>query len=127
MTLISLGKKLIKVISLFMAMSHTHAFVGGENEAYYRDKWCDEHGGTTKVVAMDGTRPDCVTKDYAIEVDWAHKWYEGLGQALHYSLVTGLKPGIVLIMRSPKDNRFYLNLIMVIKEYHLPIRVWTIS
>ena len=30
----------------------------------------------------DGTRCDVETKTHAIEVDWAHKWYEEFAQSL---------------------------------------------
>ncbi|MFH1027609.1 MAG: hypothetical protein V1791_06370 [Pseudomonadota bacterium] len=36
---------------------------------------------------------------YAVEVEYAHKWAEAIGQSLYYSRMTGKKPGVVLIMR----------------------------
>jgi hypothetical protein len=45
----------------------------------------------------DGTRVDLMNAEYAFEVDWAHKWAEGVGQALYYSQLTGKKPGLILL------------------------------
>lgn len=39
-----------------------------------------------EVVAPDGTRCDILTDEYAIEVDFANKWAEAIGQALNYAI-----------------------------------------
>jgi len=44
---------------------------------------------------------------YAIEFDWAKKWYEGFGQALWYAHNTGKKPCLVLILKSDKDYKYF--------------------
>ncbi len=49
-------------------------------------------------------RVDCKTSTHAFEVDFGSKAYEGLGQALYYAYMTNLKPGILLIHESKKDN-----------------------
>ena len=83
-------------------------FIGGgeRNEAYYRDKWASIHGGEIEVRLADGTRCDIVTDEYAIEVEWAQKWYEGFGQALWYGFQLNKKPGIVMILRSKNDQKY---------------------
>ena len=53
----------------------------------------------------DGTRVDCLDVDTAWEYDFAPKWAEAIGQSLHYSRMTGKKPGIVLIM-DKGEHRF---------------------
>ena len=47
-----------------------------------------------------------MTKDYAIEFDFAKKWAEAIGQSLYYSKLTGKSPAIVLILTSPTDYRY---------------------
>ncbi len=42
-------------------------------------------------------RVDVLTSTYAIEVDYLHKFKEGIGQALHYGEVKGITPGLALI------------------------------
>lgn len=52
-----------------------------ENEAFYRDLFAKKNGGKTEVVLPDKTRCDVVTATHAVEVEFASKWCEGLGQA----------------------------------------------
>ena len=97
------------------------------DESFYRDTWCSSHNGVAEVINDDRTRVDCVTSEYAIEVDYANKWYEAVGQSLHYGLKTGKKPGILLIMKTEKDIKYYNRLMKAIQHYSLPITVWTIK
>lgn len=76
--------------------AHTHP------EKYYQEKWCSEHNGQAEVVLPDKTRAGCVTSTHAIEFDFGKKWAESLGQAFYYSLQTGKRAGIVLIMEEPR-------------------------
>ena len=54
----------------------------------------------------DATRVDIVTDDLAIEIDFARKWYEAIGQACHYGSSLKKKPAILLIVRSPEDEKY---------------------
>lgn len=56
----------------------------------------DKLQGQAEVVVPYG-RVDVVTGSYAIEVDYLHKFKEGIGQALHYGEVKGITPGLALI------------------------------
>lgn len=47
----------------------------------------------------DLTRADLMNDVYAIEVDWAHKWAEGIGQALYYAAVSDRKPAVLLLVK----------------------------
>jgi hypothetical protein len=69
-------------------------------ESFYRDKWCSELNGETEFRLDDKTRVDCLTKHLAIEFDFAPKWAESIGQALHYARKTDKTPAIVLIVRT---------------------------
>lgn len=53
-------------------------------------------GLETEVVLGGMGRADCVSDIHAIEIDWADKWHEGLGQVLSYATATGKRPGLVL-------------------------------
>ena len=68
------------------------------HERYYQTILCDALGGEMEVVLSDRTRVDCLTEEYAIEVDFAKKWAESVGQALYYAKITGKKPAIGLIV-----------------------------
>ena len=75
-------------------------------EAYYENQWCTPDFGRKEAILWDMTRVDCLTKDYAIEFDFAKKWAESIGQSLYYSKLTGKAPAIVLILNSPTDYRY---------------------
>ena len=96
-------------------------------EKYYQQKWCDRRGGRTEVRLLDRTRCDCLTEKYAIEFDFANKWAEALGQALHYGRMTGRTPGIVLILEKDSDWKYYLRLTRIIRKFNLPVRVWVVE
>lgn len=92
-------------------------------EKYYQAKWCAKVSGQTEVVLEDKTRVDCMTWEYVYEFDFADKWAEAIGQALHYSVMTGKKPGIVLIVEDKKSHRYWYRLKKIIKHYNLPINL----
>lgn len=96
-------------------------------EKWYQTKWCQEQGGEIEVTLPDRTRCDCITGTHAVEMDFADKWYQAIGQSLHYALQTNKRAGILLIIESPKDRKYWERLNRVIKTYNLPIEVWTIG
>lgn len=97
------------------------------SEKFYQDSWCLEQGGITGVYLPDGTIVDCVTGSNAVEVDFASKFYEAIGQSLHYSTQTGKKAGILLIIESPRDEIYHERLKHVIEQFELPIEVYVIK
>ena len=84
----------------------TQMMRAGEVEAYYQDQWCTSDFGRKEVILWDRTRVDCMTKEYAIEFDFAKKWAESIGQSLYYAKMTGKKPAVVLILTSPTDYHY---------------------
>lgn len=66
-------------------------------EADYARQVAARIGGTVEVAAWDRTRVDILTEEEAIEVDFARKWAEAIGQALYYAIVHDREPGIVLL------------------------------
>jgi len=44
----------------------------------------------------DRSRVDVLTDKHAIEVDWLDKWHQGIGQALHYSYLSGKDPVLAI-------------------------------
>ena len=72
-------------------------------EGDYVKEYCK---GKIEYVLPDKTRIDCLTDEYAIEYDWAKKWAEGVGQSLYYSKMTGKKPAVALIIKSPDENKY---------------------
>ncbi len=51
----------------------------------------------------NGTHVDCLTDDYAIEVDFSNKWAEAIGQSLMYAAELERLPGIILVCRQGMD------------------------
>ena len=92
-------------------------------EKYYQNKYCE---GQLEVVLIDKTRCDCLTDTHAIEYDFANKWAESLGQALHYSRIANKKPGIVLILEKETDWKHLEKLLAIVINYRLPVDVWFI-
>ncbi|HEY4745251.1 MAG TPA: hypothetical protein VIH45_11370 [Desulfuromonadaceae bacterium] len=97
---------------------------GPLHEKDYQAWWCNKHHGTLEHRLPDGTRVDCLTREYAVEVEYAPKWAESIGQALYYAQNTGRKPGVLMILRNDGDERFLKRLRVVAKEQG--IKVWTV-
>lgn len=96
-------------------------------ESYYQRLWCDEHDGMAEVRLADGTRADCLTMEHAVEVDFAAKWAEAIGQAQHYARLTGLQPGILLILERPEDGVYLERLQDTAARVCPYTRIWTIT
>jgi len=82
--------------------------------------------GVTEFVLSDKTRVDCLTSTYAIEVDFASKWAESVGQSLHYGFMTDKKSGVLLIMEKGGHDRKYLNRLVNVAD-EVGITVWTMD
>lgn len=52
----------------------------------------------------NGTRVDCLTDDYAIEVDFSNKWAEAIGQSLMYAAELQRLPGIILVCQQGANS-----------------------
>lgn len=90
------------------------------NEKYYQTKLCAELDGVIEYRLIDKTRVDCLTNEYAIEVDFAKKWAESIGQSLFYAEMTGREPAVGLII-SKKDKRFLKRLNLVARKLSIKI------
>jgi hypothetical protein len=96
-------------------------------ESHYRDIWCKEHFGKTEVQLEGRTRADCVTDLYAVEIEFADKWKEAIGQSLWYAMQTGKNAGIVLILEGTRQNKYWIRLNSVILQYKLPIQAFRVG
>jgi len=109
-------------LSLLTACSITNP-ADKYKEEDYQVAWCEEVGGRTEVILKDETRIGCLTDEYAIEVDYAKKWAESIGQSLYYAAITNRKPGVLLITRGVEDQRYLLRLKAVATGTN--ITIWT--
>lgn len=92
---------------------------------WYQERWCAKYFDNSTVSVSD--QYDCLSKKYVIEFDYADKWYESIGESLHYALQTSRKAGIVLIMEKESDMKYWIKLKKTIEHYNLPIDIWNTS
>ena len=95
-------------------------------ESFYQHQWCFLNNGKVEFTLPDRTRVDCLTETHSVEVDFARKWAEAIGQSLLYSSMTGKRAGILLILRTPNDDRLLNRMESVIQHFDLPIDVFTL-
>ena len=108
------------ILVLFMGCSTHKKSHKKYHESHYQTLLCNELGGKMEYVLHDRTRVDCLTDEFAIEVDFANKWAEGIGQSLYYGYVTEKKPAVGLIV-GKNDARFLKRLEKVSKELDIKI------
>ena len=96
-------------------------------EHWYQEVWCKGMGGKVEHKLEDSRRVDCLTPNHAIEVEFARKWSEAVGQSLDYSMLTQRKAGIVLILQKQSEEVYWERLQQVIAHYNLPITVWKLG
>lgn len=98
-------------------------------EAEYQAYWCNKHGGQMEYVLNDKARIDCLLPDFAVEVDFAPKWAECIGQAIYYGKKTNRTPACLLILEKEKDVKYLKRLRYSIyrKQEIKPFRTFTIK
>ena len=116
--------RLILLILFIPVYAHSQTI---HPEKAYQKAWCAKNGGVTEHVVSGGSRVDCLTDTHAVEVDFARKWQEAIGQSLYYGEKTGRTPAILLIMEKEDDKRFLGRLWYTIKKKGIYIRIWTIG
>jgi hypothetical protein len=96
-------------------------------EKWYQIQWCQKNHGQLEVTLPNQTRCDCLTEYYAVEVEFADKWSDAVGQSLNYALESHKRAGIVLILESSLDDKYLKRLNAIIIHFGLPIKVWTVG
>ncbi|GAA5482077.1 hypothetical protein [Haloferula sargassicola] len=112
-----------QIVALIPLVTFSAAIGAEHPERWYQEKAAEKLGGKMEVRVPDG-RVDIVTDEYAIEVEFASKWKNAIGQALWYAMQTNKKAGIVVIIKNAKDAGDAIRLESVIEHNRLPIRVW---
>ena len=111
------------IIILFLSVASVASAGRLMPEKHYQELYAEQVGGQMEVTAPDGTRCDILTEDLAIEVDFADKLFEAVGQSLNYGFQFNRKPVILLIMESKEDERYYIRLGSLIRHYGLEIEL----
>lgn len=89
----------LKNLSQKLISTNTHKY----KEKDYINMYCN---GKVEYPLSDKTRVDCMSKQYAVEFEFAPKWKEAIGQSLYYAKLTNKKPAIAIIMRSWNDEAY---------------------
>lgn len=109
-------------VTLLLLASTQSVFAHAYLEKQYQEYWARLTGAQTEVVLDDKTRVDCLTKTYAVEVDFAQKWAESIGQSLYYGIKTCKKPAVLLIIENPeKDTKYLKRLNTVATKYGITV------
>lgn len=119
------------IAATFMSLFGTSVFAAKPQvEDYYATIWCNQMGGILEVETSHGTRVDCLTEEYAVEVDFDNKWAEGLGQALHYGVEFNRTPAVLLILKNQDgwDRQKYIDrLYSTIVGANLNVKIFIIE
>ena len=113
-------------VSCFRANAFEYAYapngykyvIHKHGESSYQHAWCSAHKGIEEYENKDKTRVDCLTEYHAVEFDFANKWAESIGQALHYQLMTGKKALVVLILEEPEKEKVYYHRVKKLGKIH---------
>lgn len=70
------------------------------DELFYQRQIIERYGMEEGQQTPSGARCDLMTEDYAIEVDWAYKYAEGIGQAALYAAELKRKPLVILLLKA---------------------------
>ena len=117
--------KTLTTILLFFVTITTWGQLPKQKEEVYQNLFAKAINGQTEYVLKDNSRVDIVTDTYAIEVDFAHKWAEAIGQSLYYAESLDKKPGILLVVNGKQQNRYIFRLLTVTRKYG--ITVWILD
>ncbi len=112
---------MLKILLLLILLSLTIEAKHLHHERYYQTQMCNAMGGKMEVVLKDRTRVDCLTEKYAIEVDFAKKWAESIGQSLYYAYMTDRKPAIGLIINLQTERRYLTRVKTMCEQYGITL------
>ncbi len=107
--------------------SSSNKYKLGCNNPFYERTLRLSHKRLVQIVMLDCTCCDCVTVTHAIEFDFGNNWAEAIGQSSYYSIQTGKKAGIVLILETMKDRKFWIRLNTTIDHFDIPIDTWSVG
>jgi hypothetical protein len=102
---------------------------GAVDESTWQRRYCE--GMELEKHLPSGGYVDCLSPEYAIEVDWAQHWAEAVGQSLYYASATGRKPGIILLCRESEGpveglcRSYVYRLELALKFVKPHVYVWT--
>jgi len=118
-------KRHILIIIFLLLGVCSQAQLTKQKEVYYQILFAKEINGKREVVLPDLARVDIVTDTFAIEVEFADNFYEGIGQSELYSIELNKKAGILLVVNGNTEDRFIKKLLTVAAKKD--ITVWLLD
>ena len=94
----------------------------GDRETVW-SKWiAEELGAEAEHRCFDGSRVDVLTDTHAVEVEWASKWEQAIGQAVWYAEVTSREPAVI-VLAGPGDTDDAIRCLHVGRLLGVPVAV----
>ena len=95
----------------------------------YAKRAAEKSNGFPEFLMPNGTICDVLTLRHALEFEFALKWSEAIGLALHNDLQAGRLAEILPILTEPEKKRYLVQLNQLIDHYELliearPLRSW---
>ena len=115
------GIIMIKFICLVLLLIAAPSFGYDFPEKYYQEKTCTT--GIIEYTNSDRTRTDCYTKTQSAEYDFANKWYECIGQSLHYAMLNQNHAVCGLMVEKESDTKYVERAEAVVNHYKLPVTI----
>ncbi len=100
---------MLKTLLLSFLCTCGLALLSAQSEAAYITALA-KHLGAQQEVAVTNGRVDLETATHAIEVERAPKWKNSIGQALWYGMQRNKRPGIILVIESPAQRKYAIQL-----------------
>lgn len=105
---------------IFSSVPYVTAAERVHPEKQYQTETCK---GISEYTNSDDTRTDCFFDGYSIEYDFANKWYECLGQTMHYARLNNNKMECLLIVEKDTDYKYIEAAKNAIVFYELKIKL----
>jgi len=118
-------KRLLILIMLLLISALCCGQFIKQKEVYYEALFSKAINGKTEIVLPDLARVDVVTDTFAIEIDFAEKWAESIGQSLYYAHELNKKAGVLLLVNGNTEDRYVKRLLKVAGEEN--ITVWLLN
>lgn len=119
-------KRIIIIILAVLILAPALTSAAKRPISYYKNKWCQRMSGKTDVIYHKVVL-DCATNDYIFIFEYSYRWRNAIGKALYYSLETGKRPGVVLIIEKPREQFYFKLMKNLISYFSLPIDYFQIG
>jgi len=120
------AKKILFSLAVFLLLASPAA--GQRNEVEWCKVLAPKYKAEVEIVLWDRTRCDLVTATEAIEVDWASKWAEAIGQAQYYAILLRREPAVMLLVKDmEKEARYVYRCQTVCTKLKMRLYVETVS